>query len=252
MKKITAIFLTALLLMQAGAAFAATGRDLQGMDIDIGTGLQMEMDSLVSEVLQQEVKVYVYTAAFDGEYAAVYGDVYTADGPDELGAYLHHCKLTLKYEPENEFGFSVVSCDHLSPEYRAGDVMQWGMVDNEVYGYSFSLPTGFEEVDPSTQHMVWQAAEGETLTVLSYENPGYLSALEAYLNDPTGEVLVQNEDFGHFYTYGEDFFELYVVVEGMEYAYTVRMEFPAERQGEYLLYGEMIRNSFMVWGGAVG
>ena len=29
MKKITAIFLTALLLMQAGAAFAATGRDLQ-------------------------------------------------------------------------------------------------------------------------------------------------------------------------------------------------------------------------------
>ena len=252
MKKWAAVLLTAVLYVQAGAALAATGRDMQAMDIDIGTGLQTEMNAAVSEVLQQDVKVYVYTASFDGEYATVYGDVYTVEEPEELGAYLHHCKLTLKYDEENEFGFTVVSCDALSPEYRAGDVLQWGTVDNEVYGYSFSLPTGFEEVDGSTQHMVWQMAEGETLTVLSYENPGYLAALEAYMNDPTGEVLVQNEDFGHFYTYGEDFFEMYIAVEGLEYAYTVRMEFPAERQGEYLLYGEMIRNSFMVWGGAVG
>lgn len=252
MKKTMALMMCLLLLCSAGPAFAAAGRDMQAMDIDIGAGLQAEMNAAVGEMLEQEVKVLVYTAAFDGDKAVVYGDVYSMAEPEELGAYLHHCRLTLQYDEENESGFMVVSCDALSPEYRAGDVMQWETVDNEVYGYSFSLPTGFEAVDENTQHMMWQVAQGETLTVLSYENPGYLAALEAYMKDPTGEVLVQNEDFGHFYTCGDTFFELYIAVDGMEYAYTLRLEFPAERQGEYLLYGELIRNSFMVWGGAVG
>lgn len=252
MKKGMAFLLCLLLLFTTGHAFALTGRDMQGMDIDIGIGLQTEMDAAVSEMLQQEVNVYVYTASFNGETATVYGDVYAGEAGDEAAVYLHHCKLTLQYDEENEFGFTVVSCDELSPEYRCGDVMQWETVDNEIFGYSFSLPAGFQEVDGTPQNMMWQIAEGEVLTVLAYENPGYLGALEAYMNDPTGEILVENEMFGHFYTYGDTFFELYIAADGMEYAYTLRLEFPEERQGEYLLYGEMIRNSFMIWGGAVG
>ena len=68
--------------------------------IDIGEGLQKAINAAVGEMLGQEVNVYIYSSSFDGEKAVVLGDVYESDGPDALGAYLHHCQLTLQYEPE--------------------------------------------------------------------------------------------------------------------------------------------------------
>lgn len=252
MKKLIAMILCLFLMMTSAHASVTPIRDMQGMDIDIGVDLQQQMNAAVGEMLEREVQVFVYTASFDGEKAVVLGDVYESDGPDALGAYLHHCQLTLQYEPEMESGFSVLSCDSLSPEYRCGDVMQWEPFDNDVYGYSFNLPTGFQVTDETARHMRWQIEEGETLSVEAYENPGYQKAMEDYLQNPTGEVLMENEAFGYFYTYGDDFFEMYIASDGMEYAYKVQMAFPKERQGEYLLYGEIIRNSFLIWGGAVG
>lgn len=252
MKKLTALFICLAMLFGMSSALAAPTRDMQAMDIDIGDGLQSAIDAAVGETLAQEVHVYVYAAAFDGEKAVVYGDVYTKAEPEELGAYIHHCQLTLQYESELAEGFSVLSCDVLSPEYRSGDVMRWQVFDNTQYGYSFNLPTGFELTEDVPECMVWQVAPGETLTVTAYENAGYQATLEHYLSAPSGELLTENKDFGHFYTWGDTFFEMYLAVDGTEYAYTVRFDFPEERLGEYLLYGEMIRNSFQVWGGSVG
>ena len=252
MKKWIALLVSLMMLFTMSHALAAPTRDMLNMDIDIGEGLQKSINGTVGEMLGQEVNVYIYSSSFDGETAVVFGDVYTKAEPEELGAYLHNCRLTLQYETELAEGFSVLSCDELSLEYRCGDVMQWEEVDNAEYGYSFNLPTGFTLSEDVAECMVWQIAEGETITVTSYENPGYQKVMENYLNAPSGEVLMESELFGYFYTNGDTFFELHLAVDGTEYAYTVRLDFPAERQAEYLLYGEMIRNSFLVWGGAVG
>ena len=125
--------------------------------------------------------------------------------------------------------------------------------EREAYGYSLLLPTGFVLQEEDARHMVWQA-EGteETLSVDAFENMGYDAMLADFMDAPTGEVVLESREFGYFSTWGDTFYEVYVAMEGTQWGYILRLDFPAERQGEYLFYGEMIRNAFFVWGGAVG
>lgn len=264
MKKIVALLTVAAMLCLSQAALAAPTREnrLQDMNIEITDDLQAAIDMTVSEMAEAPVQVYVYAMGYDGEKTVVYGDVYTHDWeenqpvhelPEEAVTWLSHCQVTLRPSQVAAGGFEVESCDALSPEYRAGRTAQWQMADNTEFGYSLNLPTGFFLRDDVAGCMVWEMDAGEeTLTVEAFENMGYEAALADYLDAPTGEVLLEKAEFGTFSTYGDTFYEMYVVMDGLEYGYRVRLDFPAERQGEYLFYGELIRNSFFVWGGAVG
>ncbi len=261
MKKMMALLLCLGMLMGMPAALAAPARDAQHMDIMISDVLQNRIDMAVGDVVEQEVRVYVYAAAFDGEKATVYGDVYSCDMeeggsveylPEDMVTWLYNCVLTLTPDLDAEAGYEVASLDVLSPLYRSGSPWLWEETQNEAYSYSFNLPTGFELKENVPERMVWQMAEGETLAVDAFENVGYDTLLQDYMNAPTGEVLLEKAEFGYFSTYGDTFYEVHVAVDGTPYAYILRLDFPQERQGEYLLYGDLIRNSFFVWGGAVG
>lgn len=282
MKKILAIVLTMMLVLCHAGALAAPAREMQNMDIMVSSVLQEQLNMTVSEAADTDARVYVYAASFDGEKAVLLGDVYACetvidedqpmgegeawqqfyeeDGnaqllllPEEAVTWLYHCQMTLAQNLDMESGWQVLSCDALSPQYTSGRTSNWEVADNTEYGYSLNLPTGFALAEDVAQHMLWQMEQGEaTLKVDAFENMGYEALLQDYLNAPTGEVLMEEREFGYFSTYGDTFYELYVAVEGTDFAYILRLDFPAERQGEYLFYGELIRNSFYVWGGAFG
>lgn len=282
MKKIAALLLVFMLVFSCTHVLAAPAREMQNMDIAVSPALQEQLNAVVSEAADTPSSLYVYAAAYDGEKAVVYGDIYacetvmdeeqplgegetwqeyTADNanawllmlPEEAVTFLYHCQLTLVPDLDAESGWQVVSCDELSPLYTAGRTVNWQQADNTEYGYSLLLPTGFALKEDVAQHMLWQMNNSsETLKVDAMENPGYDALLQDYLNAPTGEVLMEEKEFGTFSTYGDTFFEVYVAIDGTEYAYVLRLDFAPERQGEYLFYGELIRNSFFVWGGAVG
>ena len=282
MKKYVAVLLACVLACSCTQAWAAPAREMQNMDIAVSPVLQEQLNQVVSEAADTPANLYVYAASYDGEKAVVYGDIYacetvmdedqplgegeiwqeyTAENanawllmlPEESVTFLYHCRLTLVPDLDAESGWQVVSCDELSPLYAAGRTINWQQADNTEFGYSLLLPTGFELKEDVARHMLWQmAGSTETLKVDAMENPGYEALLADYLSAPTGEVLLEEREFGTFSTYGDTFYEMYAAMEGTEYAYILRLDFPAERQGEYLLYGELIRNSFFVWGGAVG
>lgn len=260
MKKLTAMMLCLALLACTPCALAA--RDVQNMDIEVSGEMQAELNRALGEVTEREVQVHVYASSYDGEKAVLYGDVYACDMegqipvnllPEDAVTWLYHCQVVLEKDLNRDAGYKVAAVEKLSPEYRAGNTAAWQTADNEAYGYSLLLPTGFVLQEEDARHMVWQA-EGteEMLSVDAFENMGYDAMLADFMDAPTGEVVLESREFGYFSTWGDTFYEVYVAMEGTQWGYILRLDFPAERQGEYLFYGEMIRNAFFVWGGAVG
>ena len=262
MKKWMAMVMCALMLLCTQSALAAPARDTQRMDLEVSSALQAEIDRAAGEAAGSEAKVHVYITSVTEDNIWLYGDVYACDVegegpvallPEEAVTWLHSCKISLEKDLDSEAGYRVKRVESLSPQYKAGKTSLWETADNTEYGYSLLLPTGFVLKEDVARHMVWQMEGGEeTLSVDAFENTGYAALLADYMQAPTGEVLLENEEIGYFSTFGDTFYEMYVAVDGTDYGYILRLDFPQERQEEYLFYGELIRNAFFVWGGAVG
>lgn len=206
---------------------------------------------------------YIYSAAFDGTDVAVLCDLYTFSFPgfvdyqalevDTLpeDAVTWECNvaLSLRFNPEAEFGYTVNSLA-VSPIYLNGAVALWQAVDCTQFEYSVNLPSilGLAEDDPA--HRSWQTADGAaSLTIdVAEESVSFDVALSRFMQAHPGLAVQQERDFGYFYALNEGEYNLVFASEDLNWSYALTLLFPAERQAEFALYAEFIRNSMIVWG----
>ncbi len=205
---------------------------------------------------------YIYSARFDGTDVFADCDLYWYDAsylggggddaeeiPEEALTWVRNAQLTLRFAPETEFGYTV-SAIVLSPVYEAGQTAGWPEVENAEYEYSFSLPSNLALIREDPAHRQWRSADGAAaLSVeVTEETLTYDMALARFMQAHPGRKVEQNRLSGMFYSFGEGVFSLVAVSEELPWVYAVEMTFPKERQAEYELYAEFIRNSLSVWG----
>ena len=207
--------------------------------------------------------VWVYSAAFDGtdvtlecdlfylEYADFggYQTVYVDELPEDAVTWVCNAEMSLRADPEKEFGYTLNSLT-ISPVYQDGNLSRWQDVENTEYEYSVSIPSILGLCDDDPAHRSWQTGDGSvTLTIdAEEESLSYAEALSRFTQAHPELTVIEEEEFGNFYAFGEGCFILLCVGEDINWNYTVTLTFPAERQAEYSLYAEIIRNSMIVWG----
>ena len=207
------------------------------------------------------VHAYLYSAEFDGTDVLVKCDLYhdaSADQtgmpveeiPEEFVEWTRHAELSLRYAPEKDFGYTVNGIA-VSEAYQAGNLSAWQTVENTEYEYSLNVPSVMGQSSDDPQHLSWQTADGGaslSIDVMTDYDESYDQTLAAFLREHAGQAVTQERDFSMFYAVGEGEYTLWVVPDELPWAYCLTMAFPAERQAEYTLYAEFIRNSMSVWG----
>lgn len=226
-----------------------------GLSYEAG-GLKMDLSAHASN---PRIGAYIYSTGFDGEKVHVKCDLYSyyedyavsAENLPENGmSWLCHGEFTLHYAPEMAYGYTLDSFV-LSPVYLDGQLAAWQAIENTAYEYSVNLPAIFGLADDAADHMAWQTADGEaeiSIQVHTGYQKSYDDALSDFLLSNPGQTVTQERDFSQFFAVGEGIYTLLIVPEGLEWAYTVTLSFPAQRQAEFTLYAEFIRNSMIVWG----
>ncbi|MBR4360061.1 MAG: hypothetical protein IKP32_05530 [Clostridia bacterium] len=212
---------------------------------------------------------HVYSVTFDGTNVTVLYDEYFCehDGgesvdemPEDLVTWTANVCLSLRYAPETEFGYTVNGIS-LSPSYQDGLLSRWTDTENTEYEYSLKLPSTLGLADDDPAHRVWQNADGTvTLTVTAREKTaggsGYDQAYAALVAknraENLGLTIVREADFSRFYAVGDGLYQLNVLSDDLSWDYELTLSFPPERQAEYELYAEFIRNSLIMWGIANG
>ncbi|MBE5787020.1 MAG: hypothetical protein E7324_05715 [Clostridiales bacterium] len=205
------------------------------------------------------IGVYIYSAAFDGADVTLLCDLYhyydepgmkAEDLPEETLTWLCHGEISLAYAPEAYFGYTLNGYT-LSPVYLDGRLSDWQGMDNMEYEYSVTLPSILGLAEDAPGHMAWQSADGTVNLVIDVavdSGMDYDQVLDAFLLNHPGQTVTQQREFSQFFAMGEGIYSLLVVPEGLPWAYTLTLSFPAERQAEFALYAEFIRNSLIVWG----
>lgn len=205
------------------------------------------------------IGAFIYSTAFDGETVQLQCDLYTYYGeaaqsaealPEDALTWLCNARVSLRYAPDSAYGYTLNGFS-LSDTYQDGMLYDWNAVENTEYEYSVSLPSilGLAEADP--QHRTWQTADGDasvTIDVITEGKTDYDAALSAFLLSHPGQTVTEEGEFSQFYAVGEGVFTLCIVPEELPWAYTLTLEFPPERQEEFTLYAEFIRNSMIAWG----
>lgn len=195
----------------------------------------------------------------DGENLTVQCDLFTYFGesgqsaetvPEDGLTWLCGAEVSLRRAPEKTFGYTVNSFS-LSPTYLAGSLAAWLTIENTQYEYSVTLPGIFGLAENAPADMVWQTADDEAqITLMAIDMPagGYDAVLQQYLKDCGEAAVTESPEFSTFCAVSEGAYELYVVPEGLNWYYVLAMRFPAQRQAEFTLYAEFIRNSLILWG----
>ena len=206
---------------------------------------------------------YIYSASFDGEDLTLLCDLYNVDFedfndyltadvesmPESVVTWVCNVALSLRQNPETEFGYTLNSLA-VSPIFWDGNLSQWLPVDNTQYEYSVNLPSGLGLSNDDPAHLGWQSADGSVNLTLDVaeESLSYDSALSRFVQEHPGLNVQQAPEFGYFYAMGTGEFLLIAASEDLNWTYTLTLRFPPERQAEYSLYAEFIRNSMIVWG----
>ena len=108
---------------------------------------------------------------------------------------------------------------------------------------------GLAADDP--MHLLWQTADGSAsirIDVEALAGRDAHQALSAFRAEHEGREIVEQPEFSVYYSLGEGDYQLWIIETGMDSLYHLSMQFPPQRQAEYALYSEFIRNSMIVWG----
>lgn len=226
-----------------------------GLSYEAG-GLKMDLSAHVSN---PRIGAYIYSTAFDGETVHVKCDLYSyyedyaisAENLPENGmTWLCHGEFFLHYAPEMTFGYTLDGFA-LSPVYLDGQLFAWQDVENTTYEYSVRLPAIFGLANDTADYMAWQTADGEaemTIRVHADYQKSYDDTLSDFLLSNPGQTVTEQREFSQFFAVGEGAYTLWIIPESMNWAYSISLSFPAQRQAEFTLYAEFIRNSMMIWG----
>lgn len=218
--------------------------------------LYFDLNALSSNPL---IGAHIYSTAYDGEQVTVlcdlyaYYDTYAQQAevlPENALRWLCHGEITLQYIPEAAYGY-LVNSFILSPAYQDGMLSDWQAVENMEFEYSVNLPGILGLAEDAPGHMAWQSADGTVNVMINVDEDNQMSYDEILsrfmLNNP-GQTVTEQRDFSQFYAVGEGVYSLLIIPDGLPWAYTLTITFPAERQAEFTLYAEFIRNSMIVWG----
>ena len=199
--------------------------------------------------------VYVYDARETEGGTEYLCDVYSvwAEAPltheewDEVElTWLCHARVTANAAGQAE-------SYELSPYYLDGCFADWQTAVNEEYGWECSIPRILPERTEADGEWTYASADGTArLTVRAAEAVGYDEMLARFMRAPVGDTVTEQREFSWFYASDGTRFVLNVAPENVPWSFEAELVFPAEREREFTLYAEIIRNSFIVWGDSCG
>ena len=219
-------------------------------------GMAFDLSSLRENPV---IGAHIYSTAFDGSTVTLDCDLFTyygeaaqsAEGlPEDALTWLCNAQVSLTYAPGAPYGYTLNGFS-LSETYLNGMLYDWKAVENTEYEYSVTLPSILGLAEEAPACMVWQTAEGDatlTIEVTDKTEGGYDAALESFRGDASGLEITEERDFACFSAVGPGVYELHLIPEEINWAYTLVFRFPAQRQAEFTLYAEFIRNSLILWG----
>lgn len=202
---------------------------------------------------------YIYAAQKTADGVVVTADVYTAPRffgrvaetiPEDCLTWETTMTLTLKKDDSSSLGYRLVSYE-TTPGYLDGALSEWQTVTGAA-GYTATLPSIFQK----TGEGQYQTADGSARLSVQAQADARSEKLDYYLSrfqsaNP-GAALTVEADLGYFTGVTATSYTLCVALEGNGQVYTITLQYPAERAAEFLLYAEIIRNSFGGEGLAVG
>lgn len=203
--------------------------------------------------------VYVYASSLEEDILSLKADVYTLWGyfstpaeqvPETDLTWWAGAEILLKADETSPYGYALWGYE-LTEIYQDGLVSDWQLVENSACEYSVKLPAVLGLADDRAENMVYQTADGAAqvqIACMPSSGRGYQDALNAFRNAHDDFVIEEEADFSRFTAEKEGAYVLCIAHEMLPYVYTLTMEFPPERQQEYTLYGDLIRNSMVVWG----
>ena len=157
-------------------------------------------------------------------------------------------RVILKTDESAAYGYTLKSFE-IGKSYMDGLTSDWQLVENADREYSVRLPSVLGLADDNADFTVYQTADGEaTVHITCTEKMGYDEALAAFKMAHDGVPVTEERDFFSFTAVQEGYYALCIAEENLPYVYTLEMYFPIERQQEYTLYADLIRNSLAVWG----
>lgn len=218
----------------------------QWLDMTVRSALPVEYDG------DTYVGAYVYSCVEDGGCYVLECDVYLEDGSDSLPeqaadeALIWLCDATVCLT-RNGGGYDLISCE--VGDYYAAQAFE--VLENYDDGYSLMLPDMYVETDTGAYDYVYSEEDGTFVSGITYraENAGGLS-LEEYAAALAGEseddlLVTVREELSMITVEGTG---IYLVVYGAEdMFYSLTLTYPEEREAEFTLYAEFLRNSFVVF-----
>lgn len=259
MKKLLCLLLC--LLLPAGA-LAAPVRDLKENALDGElSGLRAWLDAAVREALPLEygedtyVGARAYACVEEGGCYVLDCDVYLEEGGDTLpeyapdGAVTWLCDATLCIR-RGGADWELVSCE-------VGDYYQsQRMLPVQGEGYTVSLPDLYAPDPRDVYDFSCYDAEGRFVSGVRFrsEEAGEMTLTQyaqALTGEAEGDMLVTLQDDIHILTAQSAGMYL-IVYAGDGRFHSLTVTYPEEREAEFTLYGEFMRNSFVVAGEANG
>ena len=260
MKKMLALLLCLLLPLSALAAPVRDVRQSVLSDAELAT-MRSWLDENVREALPVEyendiyVGAYVYSCVEDGGCYVLECDVYLEagddtnpiDAPEDAVQWL--CGATVCVTRDGS-GYGMVSCE-TTPYYSA---MEYRTVHNDQYGYEMNVPETYVQRDDGFDYSCYE--EDELVSGVryrcedagDYDLAGYAALLTGESEDDM--TVTMKEDVGLATAQAAG---LYIAVyEGNGVFYSLTVTYPEDREAEFSLYAEFMRNSLVVAGESNG
>ena len=256
MKKFLCLLLCLLLPFSALAAPIRDMRDSILSESELST-MRPWLDQTVRQALPVEydgntyVGAYVYSCVEDGGCYVLECDVYLEDGSDSLpevaadDALIWLCDATVCLKRSGG-DYELVSCD--IGDYYAAQAFY--VTENLQDGYSLMLPDVYTETDKDVYDYSYYEEDGTFVSGVTYrvESAGGLT-MQQYAAALAGEsendmVITLREEISLLTAQAAG---MYVIVYAADDAfYSLTLTYPEEREAEFTLYAEFLRNSFVI------
>jgi len=255
MKKLLCLLICLLL---PAAALAAPARELQESALSEAELATMRgwLDGVVRQALPLEydentyVGAHVYSCVEDGGCYVLECDVYLEDGGDSLPAFAPDtaitwlCPATVCVQRAEE-GYQCVSCE-------TGDYYQFaGMTAVTGDGYSLSLPdlysAGGDAYDYSCYDAAGALVSGVRIRAVDAGGQTPEAYARALIGEDADSLILRSLPEVNMVTAQADGMCV-IVYAGDDQYHSLTVTYPEEREAEFTLYCEFMRNSFVVEG----
>lgn len=262
MKKLICMLLC---LMLPLTALAAPMRDMRASvlsEAELST-MRAWLDQQVRAALPVDydentyVGAYVYSCVEDGGCYVLECDVYLEDGGDSLPLYAAEealvwlCDATVCVKRAGS-GYEMVSCE--VGEYYAAQEYVW--TENDNWGYALNLPDIYAVNAGDVYDYSCYDKDGAFVSGIRYrfEETGG-ETLESYAQSLSGEsegdvIVTEYEELPQITAQSSGMY--LIVYEGEDGFHSLTITYPEDREAEFTLYGEFLRNSFTVEGQSNG